>query len=386
MKIVREKAIFFQYDHSKVIPIVNSAWIDFTELFERLQKLFVLTDTMANYDFIIANKKVTLNSKVDFIRFTDENQNSSKNPVIVLDIKGSRMTYTYYLHHQNLENLINGILITVIKLISRSSPPSASSTVPATLYFLLEMAKFYLAEDDRRDEANKLLSQYLNRKVEPIVLGGNRNTDGTVYTIDLYREMNIEYRNSTKSCAHLENCGYYLTFCKKQGDTNNNYHVSWSLLQGQPLLTYEVRINSQYGIYLLWEASLQEKGKIQELLVNNEWDTPRMEISRAVEILHNNNFVHGGLREGNILVCRKVIGNFDMKQIDFEWSRSVETARITNFHITGFTAHFYTVKGKKDRDKLASPFYLPTILSSAFVSFCNITYINEWGVFLKYSF
>ncbi|GBC04369.1 hypothetical protein RclHR1_05640012 [Rhizophagus clarus] len=59
---------------------------------------------------------------------------------------------------------------------------------------------------------------------------------------------------------------------------------------------------------------------------------------------------------------------------------------ITNFHITGFTAHFYTVKGKKDRDKLASPFYLPTILSSAFVSFCNITYINEWGVFLKYSF
>ncbi|GBC04368.1 hypothetical protein RclHR1_05640011 [Rhizophagus clarus] len=134
MKIVREKAIFFQYDHSKVIPIVNSAWIDFTELFERLQKLFVLTDTMANYDFIIANKKVTLNSKVDFIRFTDENQNSSKNPVIVLDIKGSRMTYTYYLHHQNLENLINGILITVIKLISRSSPPSASSTVPATLY------------------------------------------------------------------------------------------------------------------------------------------------------------------------------------------------------------------------------------------------------------
>ncbi|PKK59266.1 hypothetical protein RhiirC2_646780, partial [Rhizophagus irregularis] len=48
----------------------------------------------------------------------------------------------------------------------------------------------------------------------------------------------------------------------------------------------------------------------------------RTEIIKVVKILHDNNFVHGDLREGNILVCRNSERKcgFDVKLVDFEWS------------------------------------------------------------------
>jgi hypothetical protein len=94
-----------------------------------------------------------------------------------------------------------------------------------TYNFCLEMARFYDKEEERQKIANSLLSKYLDCKIEPVVLEGNRSTDGTFSTKDLYREINIEYKNetcSTKSCAHLENCGYYLSFCRKQENPNTN--------------------------------------------------------------------------------------------------------------------------------------------------------------------
>ncbi|CAI2200413.1 12894_t:CDS:2, partial [Funneliformis geosporum] len=129
-------------------------------------------------------------------------------------------------------------------------PPSASSTVPVTLHcsifgtfedlceedpkrednlftynFCREMARFYTNEAERQNNANSLLSKYLDCKVEPVMLERNRSTDGTVSTNDLYRKINIEYKKetcSTNSCAHLENCGYYLSFCKSQKNVNTN--------------------------------------------------------------------------------------------------------------------------------------------------------------------
>lgn len=75
------------------------------------------------------------------------------------------------------------------------------------------MAKFYTKEEECWNKANNLLLKYLDCRVEPIMLDRNQSTDGTVSTNDLYHKINIEYKNescSTKSCAHLENCGYYL--------------------------------------------------------------------------------------------------------------------------------------------------------------------------------
>ncbi|PKK59265.1 hypothetical protein RhiirC2_301584 [Rhizophagus irregularis] len=238
-------AIYYQYNQSKVIPMKNSTWNDFVELFEGLQKLFGLMGSMMDYDFIIANKRVKFDSKKAYVEFIDKYQNSLRNPVIILDMEDTLPTPSklgepeeWYFNNRNKAICLN------------HRPPSASSTVPVTLHcsifgtfedhceedperidnlftynFCLEMAKFYTKEEERRNKANNLLSKYLDCKVEPIMLDRNRSTDGTVSTNDLYREINIEYKNescSTKSCAHLENCGYYLSFCKNQENTNTN--------------------------------------------------------------------------------------------------------------------------------------------------------------------
>jgi serine/threonine protein kinase len=159
-------------------------------------------------------------------------------------------------------------------------------------------------------------------------------------------------------------------------------------------LTYKVRINTQFGNYLLWEAILQADKYAQEqqlvyvkavqskyyslqahgILFENGCHAPKIiattyrpggwlliymehlhnhvtldkfthtldngervilgkEIIRVIKILHDSNIVHGDLREGNILVCRnseKGCG-FDVKLIDFEWSGVVGTACYSHF-------------------------------------------------------
>jgi len=159
-------------------------------------------------------------------------------------------------------------------------------------------------------------------------------------------------------------------------------------------VTYRVQVNSQYGNYLLWQVTLQkaddiiiehkayvkavqkkdyslevhqflvENGgyaptiissveipggwlliymecldhhlmldRITHTLNGNERDSLREKIIEVTDCLHNSNYVHGDLREGNILVCRdkeKECG-FDVKFIDFEWSGVVDTARYPHF-------------------------------------------------------
>lgn len=483
----------------------NSTWNDFHGLFNYLKQLFGLRGSLLGYDFIIANKRANFDvSKENFIKFIEDNKNSSNNPVRILDAKGPHMTYVEVLDSLPTPSKLgepekwNNINRNKAVCLNHR-PPSASSAVPVNLYcsifgtfedrceedpgrddnlftyrFCLEMAKFYSTEG-RRETANRLLSAYLDHKVEPIILPGNRSTDGTVSTNELYREINIKYKNescSTNSCAHLENCGYYLSFCRDQENTNTNmpcflvniagptftvygavlsgtaivdpltptFHLIWlknnekmmlvlsktfralklslqdldeyyrnvpqTYHQLYPLfpdlnlaneldeiVTYKVRINSQYGSYLLWEATLQADNVMLEHLVyvkavqknyyslqvhralitngnhapfivdtverpggwllvymqylenyvtlnkithnldNNERDSLRNEITRVVKILHDQDLVHGDLRDGNILVGRDN-GNpcgFDVKLIDFEWSGPVNTARYSHF-------------------------------------------------------
>ncbi|CAB4477184.1 unnamed protein product [Rhizophagus irregularis] len=72
--VVEEKAIYYQYNQSKVIPIKNSIWNDFVKLFESLQKLFDPIGSMIDYNFIIANKRVKFDSKEVFVKFIDKYQ------------------------------------------------------------------------------------------------------------------------------------------------------------------------------------------------------------------------------------------------------------------------------------------------------------------------
>ncbi|CAI2200892.1 19976_t:CDS:1, partial [Funneliformis geosporum] len=50
------------------------------------KNLFGLSKSMVDYDFIIANKRVNFDMyKETFIKFIEDNQNSSNNPVRILD-------------------------------------------------------------------------------------------------------------------------------------------------------------------------------------------------------------------------------------------------------------------------------------------------------------
>src|SRR6185503_14882467 len=55
-------------------------------------------------------------------------------------------------------------------------------------------------------------------------------------------------------------------------------------------------------------------------------------IKEVIRHLHNSEYVHGDLREGNILVRQlSGYGNFDIKLIDFEWSGKVGSACYSHF-------------------------------------------------------
>jgi len=134
-------------------------------------------------------------------------------------------------------------------------PPTASSSIPVSLLcsifgkfkdlcneasesednlfafkFCFQMAECYNSEAERQDDANRMLSKYLDRSVQPIVvLPKGYRTDGTVsYGPNKYRELNVEYKNyncSSDACPYLENCGYFLAFCKEMKD-HSAYHVT----------------------------------------------------------------------------------------------------------------------------------------------------------------
>ena len=80
--------IYFQYNDSKVIPENYNSWTNFRELFCHLQTIFGLEASAVNYELVIGNKKVDLTSKKDFIELVEQNRNSFRNPVKILDVKG----------------------------------------------------------------------------------------------------------------------------------------------------------------------------------------------------------------------------------------------------------------------------------------------------------
>ncbi|CAG8835555.1 43922_t:CDS:2, partial [Gigaspora margarita] len=304
--------------------------------------------------------------------------------------------------------------------------------------------------------ANKMLSDYLNHPMQPIVAEDGCRTDGTICYSDgpnSYREANVEYERyncSTDACPYLENCGYYLIFCTEK-ENHPSYHnlrldlgpyfsvsgavfayiaivdllipifpLIWQqldetmmislqllhqyyanvdeLIQDEPQTVhpvhpsfpeviiddkpYMVQINSQVSTNLLWEVTLlNEQGPhltayvraVQKhrysldthKLLSEVGYSPKVFTTSAVPgnwilicmeylnnhsklyhitsnlddqkrkgvvgYLHNLGYVHGDLREGNILV-RQLEGNeFDVKLIDFEWSGKVGSACYSPF-------------------------------------------------------
>lgn len=158
-------------------------------------------------------------------------------------------------------------------------------------------------------------------------------------------------------------------------------------------VNYNVQSNSQYGNYLLWEVTLNDPEsmtderkayvkaaqkeyyslEVHEFLAENEYapaiishteipggwlliymeylndhlmldrithclnrdekNALKTKIIEVVEKMHSSQYVHGDLREGNILVCQNKNNScdFDVKLIDFEWSGKVGTARYSHF-------------------------------------------------------
>ncbi|RHZ77748.1 hypothetical protein Glove_173g76 [Diversispora epigaea] len=66
-------------------------------------------------------------------------------------------------------------------------------------------------------------------------------------------------------------------------------------------------------------------------LNNQERNSLREKIENVIKYLHNLEYVHGDLREGNLLIRKLEDNDFDVKLIDFEWSGKVGIARYSNF-------------------------------------------------------
>src|ERR1044072_8787520 len=96
------------------------------------------------------------------------------------------------------------------------------------------MARFSSREEERRNTANISLSQYLNRKVEPIVLEGDQSTDDTFSTNDFYRESNFKYKNetcSTNSCTHLKTSQMLFIILQESGKQPRLFFLILSIVE-----------------------------------------------------------------------------------------------------------------------------------------------------------
>ncbi|KAF0520563.1 Protein kinase-like domain containing protein [Gigaspora margarita] len=263
-KIREEVPIYFQYLESGVIKTSANGWEDFIELYDRLEKAFGLKGSLSNYKLVISNKNIDFSwSKKDFVDFIEKHKCSAKNPVRILGVKkGVKRSYIEMIGDlpppstlgapkewfklQKCNPIDHPICL-------NHRPPEASSTIPVSLYspifgkfkdfceedperednqftykFCYEMAKYYEREEDRQDEANKMLEKYLGPSVELLTVKRKSSdgslkdarTDGTM-SFSKYRGANFEYKCddcSSGTSPYLENCSYYFVFCNEQAN------------------------------------------------------------------------------------------------------------------------------------------------------------------------
>ncbi|CAG8754182.1 8264_t:CDS:2, partial [Cetraspora pellucida] len=250
-----EAPIYFRYFDSEIISLSSESWEDFSQLYVRLKNVFGLKGPLLDYIFSIGDKLIDLSwSKSVFIDFIEKHRCSANNPIIISGKKKGSLPSPSKLgepeewYKRQKTNAVDAICL-------NHCPPTASSSIPVSLLcsifgkfkdlcdelsesednlfaydFCFKMAKFYKSESDRQTEANKMLSNYLKRPVQPIDEIKYR-TDGTIcygQGPDAYRELNVEYKKyncGSDACPYLENCGYFLAFC---GEKENHlaYHVT----------------------------------------------------------------------------------------------------------------------------------------------------------------
>ncbi|CAG8806029.1 6414_t:CDS:2 [Gigaspora margarita] len=249
----------------ETIRLSSEGWEDFTQLYTRLKEAFDLRGSLTTYKFSISNKLIDLSwSKSVFIDYIEKQKCLADNLIIISGKKKVKRSYFDMInslpapsklgepeewYKRQKTNAVDAICL-------NHCPSTASSSVPVSLLcsvfgkfkdlcdelseskdnlfaydFCIEMAKHYNYESVCQTTANKMLSEYLKRSVQPIVTEDNCCTDGTVCYGDgpnAYREVNVEYKKhncSSEACPYLENCGYYLIFCAEK-EEHSSYHVT----------------------------------------------------------------------------------------------------------------------------------------------------------------
>ncbi|CAG8688786.1 5726_t:CDS:2, partial [Ambispora gerdemannii] len=256
-KVKEEVPLYIQYLDSNVYYLGSDDWANFSQLFTHLKNLFYLKGPLEHHKFVISNKNIDFSwSKNDFVDFIEKHKCSVNNPVRILGVKkGVKRSYMDMIGELPPPSTL-GIPKEWFKrqkgdpICLNHRPPEASSTIPVSLYSSIfgkfkdfcvedpekkdneftyeicyEMAKFDEKEEDRQYVANKLLKEYLDHPVEILTIKRKNSdslkgahTDGTI-SHSKYRGANFEYKcddcNSGAS-PYLENCSYYLVFCKEQ--------------------------------------------------------------------------------------------------------------------------------------------------------------------------
>ncbi|CAG8679160.1 8481_t:CDS:2, partial [Ambispora gerdemannii] len=235
----------------ETIRLSSEGWEDFTRLYALLKEAFDLRGSLTTYKFSISDKLIDLSwSKSVFIDYIEKQKFKRSYFDMINSLPApSKLGEPEEWYKRQKTNAVDAICL-------NHCPPTASSSVPVSLLcsvfgkfkdlcdelsesednlfaydFCFEMAKHYNYESERQTKANKMLSGYLKRSVQPIVTEDNCRTDGTVCYGDgsnAYREVNVEYKRhncSSDACPYLENCGYYLVFCAEKKE-HSSYHVT----------------------------------------------------------------------------------------------------------------------------------------------------------------
>ncbi|CAG8591832.1 26740_t:CDS:2 [Racocetra persica] len=256
LKLTLEKLLASPYELPEIMCLSSNDWNSLSELHTLLEKVFGLRGALLDHIFSIGDKYINISwSKDVLIDYIKKQKCSANNPIRISDKKTgglpapSKLGEPEEWYKRQKNNAVDAICL-------NHCPSTASSSVPVSLLcsvfgkfkdlcnellesednlfaydFCFEMVKYYNYESERQTKANKMLSEYLKRSVQPIVTEDHCHTDGTVCYGDgpnAYREVNVKYKRhncSSDACPYLENCGYYLIFCAKKKE-HSFYHVT----------------------------------------------------------------------------------------------------------------------------------------------------------------
>ncbi|CAG8635063.1 3977_t:CDS:2, partial [Racocetra fulgida] len=224
---------------------------DLIQLYVLLEKAFDnLRGTLDLHMFTISNKEIDISwSKKEFINFIEIHKCSIDNPSRSTGVKRS---YLDMLGDLPPPSTLGNPKVWVERqkdspCCYNHRPPKASRVIPVSLYnsifgqfkdfceedpekedneftynFCCTMAEIYNDEEDRQDEANKMLREYLDHPVQPISIKRQKNnsnirsahTDGTISHSRTfkYHGVNFEYKCedcSSQTSPYLENWPYF---------------------------------------------------------------------------------------------------------------------------------------------------------------------------------